>query len=164
MPIVVENNREQKQYQIFKAGDLAGFVQYRMSGSEMWVLHTSMKRRFRSEVLTDILMHHVLADAHTSRLAVIPFCPALRAFVAERPQFGVLVPPEWHDRIASPSAQKAAEPMKAPLDFVRLTGSRRSRLQETTRESPDVAEYDAALTTGPILTATQTVATDQPGS
>ena len=162
MPIVVENNRGQLQYQIFKAGDLAGFVQYSMSGRELWVLHTSMKRRFKSEVLTDILMHHVLSDAHTSRLAVLPFCPALRTFIAAHPEFASLVPTAWHHRIPSSTIQLSAEATKSPLDFVRLTGSRRARLQETTVESPDVAEYQES---GPSpRTATQDMAAELPGS
>lgn len=144
MPIVVENNRDQFQYQIFKAGDLAGFVQYKMTGTEMWVLFTSMKRRFKSAVLADILMHHVLTDAHTSRLAVLPFCPAVRTFIAEHPEFANLVPAAWHGRIPSPSDHKPEEGQKIPLDFVRLTGSRRSRLHETTLESDDVAHYIGA--------------------
>lgn len=145
MTIVVENNREQLQYQVFKAGDLAGYVQYSMSGSDMWVLYTSMKRRFKSAVLTDILLHHVLSDAHCSRLAVLPFCPALRTFIAEHPEFAGLVPAEWQQRVPALAHAEHGGEMKAPLEFVRLTGSRRSRLQETTPDSPDVAEYVADM-------------------
>lgn len=141
MAIVVENNRELLQYQIFKAGDLAGFVQYSMSGVEMWVLFTSMKRRFKSAVLTDLLMHHVLTEAHASRLAVLPFCPALRTFIAEHREFDHLVPTAWQNRLASPDGKKPQEEPKVPLDFVRLTGSRRSRVQETTLDSEDVADF-----------------------
>ncbi|WP_372698180.1 GNAT family N-acetyltransferase [Arthrobacter sp. JSM 101049] len=145
MTIVIENNREQLQYQIFKAGDLAGFVQYSMSGSDMWVLYTSMKRHFKSAVLADILMHHVLSDAHSSRLAVLPFCPALRTFIAEHPEFANLVPAEWQQRVPALAHATPGGEMKASLDFVRLTGSRRSRLQETTLDSPDVAEYTGSI-------------------
>ncbi|HXD27571.1 MAG TPA: N-acetyltransferase [Arthrobacter sp.] len=145
MTIVVENNSEQLQYQIFKAGDLAGFVQYSMSGGDMWVLYTSMKRRFKSAVLADILMHHVLSDAHSSRLAVLPFCPALRTFIAEHPEFANLVPAEWQHRVPALARAEHGGEMKAPLEFVRLTGSRRARLQETTLDSPDVTEYTGSL-------------------
>lgn len=141
MPIAIENNREQLQYQIFKAGELAGFVQYSMDGTDMWLLHTSMKRRFKSELLVELLIHHVLTEAHTSRLAVFPFCPAIRTFIAEHREFSELVPTAWQDRIPSPSHQKADEDPKIPLDFVRLTGSRRSRHHETSLTSPDAAAF-----------------------
>ncbi|WP_417215815.1 GNAT family N-acetyltransferase [Arthrobacter sp.] len=141
MPIVVENNREQLQYQIFKAGELAGFVQYSMSGQEIWLRYTSMKRCFKSAVLVDILMRHVMMDAHASRLAVLPFCPALRTYIAEHTEFAPLVPAEWQDRIPAPFAHHAGVETKSTLDFVRMTGSRRSRVHETTLESPDVADY-----------------------
>lgn len=161
MPIVIENNREQLQYQIFKAGELAGFVQYSMDGADMWVLHTSMKRRFKSALLADMLIHHVLNDAHTSRLAILPFCPALRTYIAEHREFTTLVPTEWHDRIPSPAHQKADGDAKIPLDFVRLTGSRRSRHQDTTLESPDVAEY-VRSETGAIPLTRLRVPSEQP--
>lgn len=144
MAIVVENNREELQYQIFKAGELAGFVQYSMSGYEIWLRYTSMKRSFKSAVLGDILMHHVLMDAHTSRLAVLPFCPAIRTFIAEHVEFASLVPTEWQARIPAPSGSESGAEPKSPLDFVRMTGSRRSRLHETTLNSADVTDYVAA--------------------
>ena len=53
MPIVVENNSGLFQFQIFKAGELAGFVQYDMDGADMRILHTSMKRSFKSALLTE---------------------------------------------------------------------------------------------------------------
>lgn len=160
MPIVIENNREQFQYQIFKAGELAGYVQYSMSGNEMWLRYTSMKRRFKSAVLADILMRHVLMDAHSSRLAVLPFCPALRTFIAEHTEFSSLVPAEWQERIPALGHHEPGEEPKAPLDFVRLTGSRRSRVQETTLESPDVAVYSGAGTsTSPDADASGVTAT-----
>lgn len=156
MAIVVENNRAQLQYQVFKAGELAGYVQYSMDGAEMWALHTSMKRCFKSALLVEILIHHVLTDAHTSRLAVLPFCPALRMFIAEHPEYTRLVPAEWHDRIPSPAYQKADEDARIPLDFVRLTGSRRSHHHDTTPESPDAAEYIRSETGAIPLTLPKT--------
>lgn len=141
MPIVVENNRANFRYQIFKAGELAGYVQYSMDGAEMWVLHTTIKRSFKSALLVDILIHDVLTDAHTSRLAVLPFCPAVRTFIAEHPEYTGLVPDEWQDRLPFPAHQKADDDAKIPLDFVRLTGSRRARHQDTTPGSADAIEY-----------------------
>lgn len=141
MPIAIENIREQLQYQIFKAGELAGFVQYSMDGANMWVLHTSMERRFTSALLAEMLIHHALTDAHASRHAVLPFCPAVRTFIAEHREFTHLVAAEWQDRIPSPDHHKVDGYAKIPLDFVRLTGSRRTRHMDTTLESPDVAQF-----------------------
>ncbi|MBM6622255.1 N-acetyltransferase [Micrococcaceae bacterium RIT802] len=149
MPIAIENNREQFQYQIFKAGELAGFVQYSMDGADMWVLHTSMKRQFKSALLIDMLIHHVLTDAHTSRLALLPFCPAVRAFIAEHREYAFLVTAEWQERIPSPAHHKADADANIPLDFVRLTGSRRAQHLDTTLGSPDVDQYING-NTGPL--------------
>ncbi|WP_372699744.1 GNAT family N-acetyltransferase [Arthrobacter sp. JSM 101049] len=141
MPIVVENNSRLFQYQIFKAGELAGFVQYDMDGADMRILHTSMKRSFKSALLTDILIHHVLTEAHASRLAVLPYCPAVRTFITEHPEFTDLVPSSWQDRIPLPGHEMSGDGSKIPLDFVRLTGSRRARHLATTPQSRDVAQY-----------------------
>lgn len=141
MPIVVENNSRLFQYQIFKAGELAGFVQYDMDGADMRILHTSMKRSFKSALLTDILIHHVLTEAHTNRVAILPYCPAVRTFITEHPEYAELVPDAWQDRIPLPGHQISGDSSKVPLDFVRLTGSRRARHLATTPNSRDVAEY-----------------------
>lgn len=141
VPIVVENNSGLFQFQIFKAGELAGFVQYDMDGADMRILHTSMKRSFKSALLTDILIHHVLTEAHTNRLAILPYCPAVRVFITEHAQYADLVPASWQDRIPVPGHEMSGDDSKIPLDFVRLTGSRRARHLETTPHSRDVAQY-----------------------
>jgi len=126
---VIENNREELQYQLFEAGELAGYVQYRMSGNEMWILHSSLARNFKSPDLVTALLRRVLEDAHFSRVAVVPFCPALRAFLAANRQYLGLVPPAWHARLGEPAHPDGHPEPVAPLDYVRLTGSRRARMR-----------------------------------
>ncbi|MBM6621635.1 hypothetical protein JTF08_08460 [Micrococcaceae bacterium RIT802] len=126
---VIENNREEFQYQLFEAGELAGYVQYRMSGNEIWVLYSCLARNFKSPDLVSALLRRVLEDAHFSRLAVVPFCPAMRAFVEGHPQYLCLVPPSWHARLSDTTHWEEKSGPTTPLDHVRLTGSRRARLR-----------------------------------
>lgn len=125
---VIENNREDLQYQLFEAGELAGYVQYHMSGNEIWVLHSCLARNFKSSDLVGALLRRVLEDAHFSRLAVVPFCPAMRSYVASHPQYAGLVPPQWHARLGD-AARWATDCPTTPLEHVRLTGSRRAKMR-----------------------------------
>lgn len=124
---VIENNRQQRQYQLFEDGELAGFVQYRMRGSELWILYTQMTRRFRDLTLTAALLHHVLEDARRSRLAILPFCPAIRSFMASHPQYDSLIPPEQLERFAHHPAGDHREEVVSPVELTRPVGSRRAR-------------------------------------
>ena len=119
---VIENNQELLRYQLFESGDLAGFVQYSMQGDELWLHYTQLKRRYKSEKLIEELLLHVLEDAHRRRLAVMPFCPAMRLFIAAHPQYRRMVPEAWQERFLA--AQTGTH---RPMDKVRYTGSRKRR-------------------------------------
>lgn len=132
---VIENNQELRRYQLYERGDLAGFVQYSMRGEEIWLHYTQLKRRYKSEELIDELMLHVLDDVRRRRLAVMPFCPAMRTFLAARPEYIQLVPAPWQERFQAPLAASGVPP-KA-VDRVRYTGSPKRR-STSTREPQTV--------------------------
>lgn len=117
---VIENNQALGRYQLFEQGDLAGFVQYSMHGEEMWLRYTQLKRRYRSEEIVDDLLMHVLEDLLRRRLSLLPFCPAMRAFMVEWPEYARLVPVLWQQRFMAPSPVP-----RRPMDKVRYTGSPR---------------------------------------
>lgn len=119
---VIENNQELRRYELFEQGDLAGFVQYSMREDELWLHYTQLKRRYKSEELVEELLLHVLDDVRRRRLALMPFCPAMRTFMAARPGYAHLIPPLWQDRfLVQP------EIPRLPSDRVRYTGSPRRR-------------------------------------
>lgn len=123
---VIENNQVLRRYELFEQGDLAGFVQYSMSGDELWLHYTQLKRRYKSEEVIDALFLHILEDVLRRRLALMPFCPAMRAFMGERPEYTQLVPPLWQDRfLAAPAVPRR------PMDRVRYTGSPKRRSTAT---------------------------------
>jgi predicted GNAT family acetyltransferase len=124
---VIENNREECRYELYESGDLAGFVQYSMSENEMWVHHTQLKRRYRSEGIIEELLLHILDDVHRRRLAIMPFCRAMRALMDEKNQYTHLVPEPRRHRFLG-----QADPGRRPLDYVRFTGypKRRSNARQ----------------------------------
>ncbi len=123
---VIENNQELRRYQLYERGDLAGFVQYSMRGEELWLHYTQLKRRYKSEETVNALFLHVLEDVLRRRLAIMPFCPAMRAFMVERPEYADLVPKLWQERFLRPPTVP-----HRPMDRVRYTGSPKRRSTAT---------------------------------
>ncbi|GAA5228534.1 hypothetical protein [Paeniglutamicibacter antarcticus] len=136
MTRVIENNQEQHRYQLFVQGDLAGFVQYSMRKNELWVHYVQLKRRYKSEETIEFLLLHIVDEVRRKRLALMPFCPAMRLFVVERPEFTALVPPLWHVRFLTGSTSSLR-----PMDRVRYTGPAKRRT--TAEKRAQAREADA---------------------
>ncbi|MFL4476577.1 GNAT family N-acetyltransferase [Paeniglutamicibacter sp. MACA_103] len=145
---VIENNRELLRYQLYELGDLAGFVQYGMQGDELWLHYTQLKRRYKSAELIEELLLHVLEDARRRRLAVMPFCPAMRLFIGDHPQYRRLVPEAWQERFLAPRSD-----LHSPMDKVRYTGSpkRRSTAAQGHQAVPSSPEPSLAASRQPRL-------------
>jgi predicted GNAT family acetyltransferase len=120
---VVQNNTEFQRYEIFEAGERAGFVQYEMHDGDMWVLYTQMRRKFKGAARAARAMGVVLEDARRSRIRVVPFCPAFRLFLGQRPATPALVPEEWQERVAEATGGAPDEAGRAGLKYIRFTGS-----------------------------------------
>ncbi|MDO5744826.1 MAG: hypothetical protein Q4P23_10180 [Micrococcaceae bacterium] len=132
---VIENNQEQHRYQLFVQGELAGFVQYSMRKNELWVHYVQLKRRYKSEETIDHLLLHIVDEVRRKRLALMPFCPAMRIFLAERPDLIRLVPPLWHVRFLSGFTASLR-----PMDRVRYTGPAKRRTTAEKRAQAREAE------------------------
>lgn len=125
---VIENNREQCRYELYESGDLVGFVQYGMRENEMWVHYTQLKRRYKSEETVEKLLLYILEDALRSRVAIMPFCLAMRTLMYEKPEYASLVPEPWKQRFFGQINRQ-----RHPMNYVRFTGSpkRRSSAKES---------------------------------
>jgi uncharacterized protein len=88
----VTDNAGQARFEIREDGELAGFVQYRRSGDEIAFTHTETDRRFRGRGLAARLVSAALGKAREQNLAVLPYCPFVRDWIAEHPEYADLVP------------------------------------------------------------------------
>ena len=88
----VTDNAGQARFEIREGGELAGFVQYRRSGDEIAFTHTETSRRFRGRGLGGRLVSAALDNARERDLAVLPYCPFVRGWIAEHPEYADLVP------------------------------------------------------------------------
>lgn len=85
------DNPEQGQYEIRADGELAGFVQYHLRDGVIAFLHAETDSRFRGHGVASRLVRSSLEAARERHLAVLPYCPYVRQWMTEHPEYTDLV-------------------------------------------------------------------------
>jgi predicted GNAT family acetyltransferase len=85
------DNALSRRFELFRNGQLAGYVNYTMRAGSMRLLRTVVAEDFDGMGLEGVLMHRVILMAHKRRLAAIPCCPVARSFLLENPQYRQLM-------------------------------------------------------------------------
>ena len=98
MELQVADHPEQEQYVIRADGEIAGFVQYHLRGGVISFLHTETDPRFRGQGIAGRLIQSALDSARERHLAVLPYCPFVRRWMAEHPEYADLVPEDKRAR------------------------------------------------------------------
>jgi predicted GNAT family acetyltransferase len=98
MQLQVADNPVQEQYEIRADGELAGFVQYELRDGVIEFLHTETDPRFRGHGVAGSLIQSSLDAARERHLAVLPYCPFVRRWVKEHPEYAALVPEDMRPR------------------------------------------------------------------
>jgi uncharacterized protein len=92
MTLQVADNPEREQYEIRADGELAGFIQYQLGNGVIAFLHTETDPRFRGQGIAGRLVQSSLDSARERHLAVLPYCPFVRRWITEHPEYADLVP------------------------------------------------------------------------
>ena len=92
MELQVADNPEQERYEIRADGELAGFVQYHLRDGVIAFLHTETDPRFRGQGIAGRLIRSTLEAARERHLGVLPYCPFMRGWIAEHPEYADLIP------------------------------------------------------------------------
>jgi uncharacterized protein len=92
MELQVADNPEQEQYEIRVDGKVAALVQYELRDGTIVFLHTETDPRFRGQGLAGHLVQASLDAARERHLAVLPYCPFVRRWITEHPEYADLVP------------------------------------------------------------------------
>jgi uncharacterized protein len=92
MELQVADHPEQEQYEIRADGRVAGFVQYHLRDGVIAFLHTETDPRFRGQGVAGRLIRSSLEAARERHLAVLPYCPFVRRWMTEHPEYTDLVP------------------------------------------------------------------------
>jgi predicted GNAT family acetyltransferase len=89
---------ERERYEITVDGTVAGFTAYRTRPGRIAFMHTEVDERFQGRGLADRLIRYALEDARDRHLAVLPFCPFVKAFIEKHREFEPLVPEAYRER------------------------------------------------------------------
>ena len=92
MDLQITDNQEQSRFEIHADGELAGFVEYDMSGDEIAFTHTETEDRFRGHGLAGRLAQSALEAARDRNLKVLPYCPYVRSWIVGHREYADLVP------------------------------------------------------------------------
>jgi uncharacterized protein len=90
--IEVADARERERYELSIDGKVVGFTAYRARPGLIAFVHTEVDERLQGRGLADRLIRFALEDARTRGLAVLPFCPFVKAFIERYREFEALVP------------------------------------------------------------------------
>ena len=92
MELQVVDNQDRARFEIIADGEVAGFVDYHLRDGEIALLHAETDRRFRDHGIAGRLVQDTLDSARERHLAVLPYCPFVRRWIADHPEYADLVP------------------------------------------------------------------------
>jgi len=98
MDLQVADNPDQERFEIRADGELAGFVQYQLRDGVIAFTHTQTDRQLRGQGIAGHLIESSLDSARERHLAVLPYCPFVRSWIAEHPAYADLIPPDKRAR------------------------------------------------------------------
>lgn len=88
----VVRNEDEDRFEIYVGDELAGFVVYETDGQIIELIHTQVDPKFQGEGLAGQLARAVLDTARAEKLAVMPYCPYVRRWISQHPEYTDLVP------------------------------------------------------------------------
>jgi predicted GNAT family acetyltransferase len=94
MSTSVERDAEQRRYEISVDGEPAGFTAWEQRDGAIAFTHTEVNPAFKGRGVGSQLVGEALDDVRGRGLAVLPFCPFVRSFIASHVDYLDLVPAE----------------------------------------------------------------------
>jgi uncharacterized protein len=94
---------ERSRFEIRVDGEIAGFTEYRRRPGLIAFIHTLIDPRFEGQGLASVLVRTVLSEARSHRLSVLPFCPFVRAYIADHTEYLDLVPEDMRAKFELPA-------------------------------------------------------------
>jgi predicted GNAT family acetyltransferase len=96
--IEVADAPERERYELSIDGEVVGFTIYRARPGLIAFVHTEVDERLQGRGLADRLIRFALQDARARSLAVLPFCPFVKAFIERHREFEELVPDAYKEQ------------------------------------------------------------------
>jgi predicted GNAT family acetyltransferase len=105
----VVDNAQAGRFEIQLDGQRVGVAMYNRSGSTLSFTHTVIDSRFSGRGLGSTLAQSALDTVRAEGLSVLPFCPFIRDYMEEHPEYIQLVPPEQRVRFRLEAKPSRAE-------------------------------------------------------
>jgi predicted GNAT family acetyltransferase len=99
---VVDNPAEER-FEIRAGHQLAGFTEYRRRRGLIAFVHTELDPRFEGHGVGGKLIAAALDSARRDGLAVLPFCPFVRAYIEKHLEYLDLVPKAQREHFDLPA-------------------------------------------------------------
>jgi uncharacterized protein len=96
--IEVADAPDRERYELSVDGEVVGFTVYRARPRLIAFVHTEIEERLQGRGLADRLIRFALEDARARGLAVLPFCPFVKAFIERHREFEALVPDSYREQ------------------------------------------------------------------
>ena len=87
-----------ERYELSIDGEVVGFTAYHARPGLIAFVHTEVDERLQGRGLADRLIRFALQDARARSLAVLPFCPFVKAFIERHREFEALVPDTYREQ------------------------------------------------------------------
>jgi predicted GNAT family acetyltransferase len=94
----VRDNTDDRRFEVWVDGELAGFTTYVVRPGVISFLHTELDPSFQGRGLGQELVATALRSARERGLNVLPFCPYVRGFIEKNSEFLDLVPEQDRGR------------------------------------------------------------------
>jgi predicted GNAT family acetyltransferase len=90
--VEVRDAPDKGRFEVLADGEVAGFTEYRRHGTTIAFMHTEIDPRMEGRGLGSALIRVALGAAGSEGLAVLPFCPFVKGYIAKHPELVDLVP------------------------------------------------------------------------
>jgi predicted GNAT family acetyltransferase len=96
--IEVADAPDRDRYEVSTDGEVVGFSAYVTRPGLIAFVHTEVNECLEGRGLGDRLIRFALEDARVRGLAVLPFCPFVKAFIERHREFEALVPDTYREQ------------------------------------------------------------------
>jgi predicted GNAT family acetyltransferase len=94
---------ERSRFEVRVGSEVAGFAEYRRGPGLIAFIHTLIDPRFEGQGLASELVRTALTEARSEGLAVLPFCPFVRAYLAGHTEYLDVVPEDMRAKFDLPA-------------------------------------------------------------
>ena len=92
----IHDNTESHRYELPVGGEVAVVI-YNLSGQNLMITETLVPVALEGQGIASRLAKHVIADARTRNLLILPVCPFFSAYLQKHPEHADVVHPTYRD-------------------------------------------------------------------